>query len=526
MGQNRPNGNGYQQGQHSNRRLDEACTLEGMLTSSLAAGGYYGHDLGTPNGYPHPNHSLNNNSFFQQPQQQPQYAGYGQVNYPASNSLADIQSMDTRRRAIEALNDFLGDIKRRAIDPGNYYDVGQRLQSANLPLPISTGYGYSTGNNYGSNNNNSSYNTASSLLDSFNNSGNMNMTGGGSMSHGPITQSYSLPLPSNARTKQDLVEIDKFLEQLQATVYESSNSAAAAGVQQPGSHAQYTNYPGFGSQYRNSDSPPNMQHSASVSTPGVGPLSNMPSSSAIETPALTPASVSSYTSAGHSPMSTHSRSSMSSVHGSSMYPSLPSVTAVSDMGSGYPATTSAPASGLASGFEGFEGRRYSGGRLQREAPAPRSHDLDSDAMETESEGAKTPRASAKQLEDSSSLDPALRAASQTSTAVQSPSTGASSESDEKQATWVENVRVIEALRRWISDRINNQEFEGEGEYPEPQHHHADQDMHMDHHSDEQKVLEPQYEIHHHEHEHQQEQEQQSAPEADAGVAYPVLKVED
>jgi hypothetical protein len=509
-----------------------AYSPESMLTSRLATNGYYPHDLGTNNGYPHPNHGLNSNSFFQQPQQQPQYAGYGQVNYPASNSLADIQSMDTRRRAIEALNDFLGDIKRRAIDPGNYYDVGQRLQSANLPLPISTGYGYSTGNSYASNNN-SSYSAASSLLDSFNNSGNLGMTGnsGGSMSQGPLTQSYSLPLPSNARTKQDLVEIDKFLEQLQATVYESSNSAAAAGVQQPGSHAQYTNYPGFGSQYRNSDSPPSMQHSGSVSTPGLGSLSNMPSSSAMETPALTPASVSSYTSAGQSPMSTHSRSSMSSAHGSSMYPSLPSVTAISDMGAGYPATTSAPASGLASGFEGFEGRRYSGGRLQREAPAPRSQDMDSDAMETESEGAKTPRASTKQPEDSSALDPALRAASQTSTAVQSPSTGAGSDSDEKQATWVENVRVIEALRRWVSERINNQEFEGEAEYPEPQHH-VDHDMHMDHHQPtDEKTLESHYEqVHHPEHEQQLEQhvqhEQQAAPEGDVDVAYPVLKIEE
>ncbi|CAD0083862.1 unnamed protein product [Aureobasidium vineae] len=515
MGQNRPPGNSYQQGQP-------------------ASNGYYGHDLGTPSGYPHPSHGLNSNNFFQQPQQQPQYAGYGQVNYPASNSLADIQSMDTRRRAIEALNDFLGDIKRRAIDPGNYYDVGQRLQSANLPLPISTGYGYSTGNNYASNNNSSSYSAASSLLDSFNNSGNLGMSanGSGSMSQGPLTQSYSLPLPSNARTKQDLVEIDKFLEQLQATVYESSNSAAAAGVQQPGSHAQYTNYPGFGSQYRNSDSPPSMQHSGSVSTPGIGSLSNMPSSSAMETPALTPASVSSYTSAGQSPMSTHSRSSMSSAHGSSMYPSLPSVTAISDMGAGYPATTSAPASGLASGFEGFEGRRYSGGRLQREAPAPRSHDMDSDAMDTESEGAKTPRASTKQPEDSSSLDPALRAASQTSTAVQSPSTGAGSDTDEKQATWVENVRVIEALRRWVSERINNQEFETEAEYPEPQHH-VDHDMHMDHHQPtDEKTLEPHYEqVHHQDHEQQLEQQlaqhdQQAATEGEADVAYPVLKVEE
>merc|ERR1711939_1160512 len=173
---------------------------------------YPSHDPSGMNPYQH-GYGMHNANGYAQPGTNGQYGNYGSVNYPNNSAMADIQSMDTRRRAIEALNDFLGDIKRRAIDPGNYYDVGQRLQSANLPLPISTGYGYSTGNSYSSNNN-SSYSTASSLLDSFNNSGNLGMSSsnGGSMSQGPLTQSYSLPLPSNARTKQDLVEIDKFLE--------------------------------------------------------------------------------------------------------------------------------------------------------------------------------------------------------------------------------------------------------------------------------------------------------------------------
>ena len=133
-----------------------------------------------------------------------QYAGYGSVSYPNSSALADIQSMDTRRRAIEALNDFLGDIKRRAIDPSSYYDVGHRLgQSNSLPLPVG-GTGYNTGYNnsgYGHN-----FNTAS-LLESFNNGTLGNNSG---PQAGVATHGYSLPLP-NARTKNDLQDIDRFL---------------------------------------------------------------------------------------------------------------------------------------------------------------------------------------------------------------------------------------------------------------------------------------------------------------------------
>ena len=47
--------------------------------------------------------------------------------------------------------------------------------------------------------------------------------------HPPMHHPYSLPLP-NLRTKSDLLNIDQFLEQLQSTVYENPNHAAAAGV--------------------------------------------------------------------------------------------------------------------------------------------------------------------------------------------------------------------------------------------------------------------------------------------------------
>merc|ERR1711977_26748 len=239
---------------------------------------------------------------------------------------------------------------------------------------------------------------------------------------------------------------------------ESSNSAAAAGVQQPGSHAQYTNYPGFSSQYRNSDSPPNMQHSGSVSTPGIGSLSNINSTSAMDTPALTPASVSSYTSAGQSPMSTHSRSSMSSAHGNAMYPSLPSVTGMSDLGSGYPTTTSAPASGLASGFEGLDGRRYSGGRLQRQAPGQDTEMADAE------DGSRTPKQGEQKGSGkaSSTLDPALRGEDSSENGSGHASRSESID-DRRQEDWVENIRTIESLRKWIGDRLSRGEYEAEGQ---------------------------------------------------------------
>lgn len=446
---------------------------EAYLVARLTAGSYDGGSYGQMNPYPSYQPQMGG-GVNGAPQYQPagtQYAGYGSVNYPSNNGQ-DIQSMDTRRRAIEALNDFLGDIKRRAINPNSYYDVGQRLQSNALPLPIASGNGYNTGYNnqttYGG------FNTAS-LIDAFSNGGN-NMGGGAG---GPMAQhGYSLPLP-NARTKDDLQDIDRFLEQLQATVYETSNQSAAAGVQQPGVHAQFTGDFNFGgnnnnnNQNRSSYSPPDMNYSQSASSAGAmsSVSSSMPgmtsSASALDTPALTPASVSSYSSSGHSPMSSHGRSSMSSMGGSGMYPSLPSVTGISDMGSGYPSTTSAPASGLASGFDGLDGRRYSGGRLQRQAPSQ-----DTEMADVTDDGSRTPKQSDVSRPKSkgiSSIDPALRGEDDKSSSESAGTPAAHSEVDDKrQEEWVENIRVIEALRKWISQRLEQGEFEANDESAQPQ----------------------------------------------------------
>ncbi|KAK4636741.1 pH-response transcription factor [Fulvia fulva] len=456
--------------QHGNGR---AAGAGGMGGANGKPSSYYpgGHDSMNSNPYPSYQPSIPNgaNSGYQAAAGN-QYAGYGSVSYPNSSAIADIQSMDTRRRAIEALNDFLGDIKRRAIDPHNYYDVGHRLGQGNsLPLPVGGGYntGYQSSGGYSGGG--AGFNTAS-LLESFNSAG---MGGGG---HGGVaSQGYSLPLP-NARTKNDLQDIDRFLEQLQATVYETSkvyengNAAAAAGIQQPGVHSHFAGDFSMGgnhSQYRSSNSPPNFQHH--LSSGGMGSVSGSSmggvtsSASALDTPALTPASVSSYTSSGHSPMSSHSgRASFGSVSGN-MYPSLPAVTGMSDLGSGYPTTTSAPASGLASGFEGLDGRRYSGGRLQRQAPQSQSEDTE---MADADDGSRTPKAASPadakrpKSKGNSSIDPALRGEDEKSPSDSASTPAAASEvEDKRQEEWVENIRLIEALRKWVSQRLEKGEFE-------------------------------------------------------------------
>lgn len=442
------------------------------------AASYYGggHDSAMGNPYPSYQPSMANgaNGGGYHQAAGTQYAGYGSVNYPNSSAVADIQSMDTRRRAIEALNDFLGDIKRRAIDPHNYYDVGQRLQNNSLPLPVG-GTGYNTGYN-NSGYSASNFNTAS-LLESFNNG----TLGGGHGSQAGVasTHGYSLPLP-NARTKNDLQDIDRFLEQLQATVYETSrgydsgSGAAAAGVQAPGLHAHFTGDFGMGGhgqqQYRSSNSPPSFQNhlnqggmgSMSTSSPGMQGLT----SSASATPALTPASVSSYTSSGHSPMSSHSRASFGSVSGN-MYPSLPAVTGMSDLGSNYPTTTSAPASGLASGFDGLDGRRYSGGRLQRQAP---EQDTDTEMADVDNDGSRTPKASdadrPKSRKGSSTIDPALRGEDEKPSDSPSTPAATSEVEDKRQEEWVENIRLIEALRKWVGERLKTGDYDSQSDKPD------------------------------------------------------------
>jgi hypothetical protein len=205
---------------------------------------------------------------------------YGNVYYTLNNGTEG-ESYGNRKRGYDALNEFFGDLKRRQFDPHSYATVGQRLlglQSLNLPIlngpvpeyqpmpaAVAVGGGYSPA---------------------------------GSHPSGP---GYQLPPMSNVRTKNDLINIDQFLEQMQNTIYESDDHVAAAGVAQPGAH-----YVHGGMSYRTTQSPPSqLPPSHATATTSAGPMMVNASSahSPGGTPALTPpSSAQSYTS-GRSPIS-------------------------------------------------------------------------------------------------------------------------------------------------------------------------------------------------------------------------------
>jgi hypothetical protein len=358
----------------------------------------------------------------------PQNSAYGPVYYAVNQSQQLNNDYEIRKRAAyDALNEFFGDAKRRAIDPTTYYDVGQRLmglQGVQLPV-LGGGGGYQGG------------------MGEYGHGGTMVAQG----QHPPMHHPYSLPLP-NLRTKSDLLNIDQFLEQLQSTVYENPNHAAAAGVAHPG-HYIHT-----GAGYRSSNSPPGLSssHSQSSHATAIG-------STSAETPALTPASsVLSYGSQ-HSPSATHSSGVSPTSRNSigSMYPTLPSVSAMSDM------SAAAPSSGLAPAFDTDNRRRFSGNLLQKAAP-DRS---ESNSMDTSSDsGSPKDRHDAEhdnlhhnvnQLAlHSPKVDPALRSPSVSSST-------ATEQGDSSQQSWVENIRVIERLRAYLKERLESHDYSDDEE---------------------------------------------------------------
>ena len=388
----------------------------------------------TASGYQYPDGSMGHNGGYAQHHPggapagfyggPPQNSAYGPVYYAVNpGQQMNNDSYEMRKRAVyDALNEFLGDAKRRSIDPNTYYDVGQRLMGLQgVQLPVIGGYQQQGGmSEYGGH--------------------------GGTMvaqaSHPPM-HPYSLPLP-NLRTKSDLLNIDSFLEQLQSTVYENPNHAAAAGVQQAGVHSIPT-----GSGYRSSHSPPSFgsahPHSSHV---------NAVTSTSIDTPALTPASsVLSYTSQ-HSPGG-HSASTISPTTRTSMgsmYPTLPSVSAMSDM------SAAAPSSGLGSSYD-IDGRRRPANLLQKAAPDRNQQD----DMDTSDAG--SPKNSDNLHHDvdnlnihSPKVDPALslRSPSQvSSTSTEQP--------DNSQQSWVENIRTIERLRAYLKERLEAHDYSSDDE---------------------------------------------------------------
>ena len=421
--------------------------LAATTTGYYDPSGHMQHN-GPPAGYAPPHHHAPNGYY--QPQQP---SSYGPVYYPVNHGgdLGQSGGYDNRKR-YDALNDFFGDAKRRQIDPTSYAEVGNRLTLLQ-GIPIQGG-------------GMSDYMPTGPAMVSVNGHGGS----GGSMAQ----HQYALPPMPNLRTKTDLLNIDQFLEQVQSTVYESSNSAAAAGVQQPGAHYTHT-----AETYRQSHSPPqNLQalgHMASQvsSSHSTAPMraTHSSQSNSSGTPALTPASSSvSYTS-GHSPTSSQGLSPTSGHSTTSApYPSLPA-----DANGYSPHSTAAPASTLGTNFDSDFRRRYSGGMLQRSAyPDTSSRGGGLDEVDDYRSSTPTPTKALINPDivvhaSSSSAYPSISgpivsspiSSQHSSDSGDSAAAARADEADRREEAWVENIRVIEALRRLIGERLERREYDEE-----------------------------------------------------------------
>lgn len=239
---------------------------------------------------------------------------------------------------------------------------------------------------------------------------------GGGASHGPLTQHYYLPPMTNLRTKDDLQQIDHILEQMQATVYENTGSPQSAHYPHHGVDMRHHS-PAYATR-------PGVDHYAAVSGPQVAsPL--VASTPSTGTPAVTPPSgTMSYTS-GHSPSASSAGMSPASRHSTAAsvaYPTLPAVTYQGQ------STTST----LGSSFNPVE-RRLSGGMLQTSNGGRRAgRDMDR---------AATPKASE-------------------SNSVSSPSDESETSTEaETYDEWVQHMRVIEFLRKYVRDRLHRQDYD-------------------------------------------------------------------
>ena len=129
-----------------------------------------------------------------------------------------------------------------------------------------------------------------------------------------------------------------------------------------------------------------------------------------------------------------------------------------------------PASTLGPQFNGQARRRYSGGRLQKAAPAPRNDRMDTSADNTSASKSAIPSSSSSETDpnteevrnrrkdfSSANLDPALGG-------VASPSSGELDEGAIKaNEEWVSNARAIEALRTWLRQRLEKHEYTSDEE---------------------------------------------------------------
>lgn len=381
-----------------------------------------------PSYYGAPQPSTNYGLYFnQQPMSGPRH------DYLGHNAAG---GFDNRKRQMEMVDNFLGSAKRRQVEPNSYAQINQSLLPLHGMLSVSNGPLAPTGD----------YMPGPGP-------GMQGPVGGGGgggpapSGPGPLTQNYYLPPMPNARTQKDLIQLDQILEQMQTTVYEHANQATH-GIHVVGNNTV---------DLRNSPSPPMMHQrggqAAAAGTAAEGyntvvPISTAHMASPITavsstgTPAVTPpSSALSYTSSQSPSPSTSSMSPRSSV----TYPSLPALS------SAFPGQSTTATLGPT--FDMDERRYHSGGLLQR-ANHPPLRSVP-EILRGPPPPLPLPPKSAP-----SPTSPGLRATDARSPSAESDN----SETRERELNydrWLENMRTIEEIRKWIGARLKNGDYERE-----------------------------------------------------------------
>ena len=419
--------------------------------TTLTAPNYYAQVLDPGQGYD----GHQPNQYYQPPHNHPsaQHPSYGPVTYytSAPPSQATLSEYESRKRRFDALDNFFSEVKRRHLDPSNYHDISQRLfELQSLQLPIITQQQVAAI---------PAYQPVSALA------GGVGGYGDGQVD--PM-QAYRLPAMGNAKTRGDLTLIDQFLEQMQATIYESDSQVAQAGVTQPGT--QYVPYraspaSSMGAQLQNAAA-----HHANNIMGQHQPHSNLASvadSIKSNTAGLTAQSSAQTYDSGHSPVSHQAVTSVQAPTSAAMYPAIPASSSMGYSQAGAPKATT-----LAGIYDEEEyRRRYHGGVLQH-AAAARRNNASNDGLPASSEASTTPsvttqHAKGKKRKASpkdSVIDPAL--AGENMKADPGERSGEVSKEDaERDSIWVQNMRLIEWMRDFVKKRLEQGEFEDESGLP-------------------------------------------------------------
>lgn len=362
---------------------------------------------------------------------------YGNVSYASHAGEVGTQAtLENVKRGLQTIRDLFPEYQTGTFDPRSYQQVENRLstiQQFNLPFlagPVPQA---------------------------------IHVGEEGAGVFGAMPQ-YALPPMDSLRTKDDLLNLDQVVSTMQSTIYDNANQIAAAGLGQPGAH-----YLGAGIDYRSSQSPPSTNFTSSHNMVATTPGSNHAS-----TPALTPPSSAMSSTSGNSPPSMQAEE-MSPTTPVALYPILPGPSP-DNLSGGYLPSGMARTSTLGTQFDHEQRHRYSGGRLQRAQPKSE------DAMDTTEDGATTPKnkvfdSSSTSSEASSATKPTMRRtvnANFSSSTLDpalggvvvvdaSPSSG-NGELDESaikaNEMWVNNARTIEALKTWISLRLEKHDYDG------------------------------------------------------------------